>query len=433
MRISSLISGLCLLVFLSAGCVSTTGPAGKGAPANEKLVQQYLDKGSSFENQGDLVNALEQYKLALTVDGSNNLAARKKQDLEQALQERAEAHYQAGLKLDREGQPDQARKEYLAALQNWPEHAGAKERVTYGKILDKDRFVIHTIEAGDSVSKLAKIYYGNYKKYPVISQFNQMKDATQTKIGQKIKIPEIEGISLYDLQTVQKRYTDVKASGDKTALEAMTGFPDTETDQPAGEQAETKPTEKPVEKPAPSPAVSPQTTAAVSQPVLPAVKPAEPKPEAKGEDVPDYLGRGLELLDKKQYAEAIVELDKAIEADPGNVTVKENLYEAHFQQGLVQFSKEEYLDSRKHFETAYRYNKECVNCPDYVKKCTETYMEKHYSMGIQYFGKEQLKEAIQEWKLVDAIDPGYKELGANLKKALLLNDRLEKIKKGQTP
>ncbi len=50
---------------------------------------------------------------------------------------------------------------------------------------------------------------------------------------------------------------------------------------------------------------------------------------------------------------------------------------------------------------------------------------------IHYFGKEQLKEAIDEWKLVKKIDPDYKDLAPNLKKAELLYERLESIKQGK--
>jgi tetratricopeptide (TPR) repeat protein len=163
----------------------------------------------------------------------------------------------------------------------------------------------------------------------------------------------------------------------------------------------------------------------------PPVKKDAVEAQVPEENAQDYLSIGAEFLSRKQYPEAIVELGKAAEADPSSGSVREKLFEAHFQEGLVQFGKEEYLQARNHFEIALRYNKNCDKCLDYVGKCSDTYMEKHYNLGMQYFGREQLDEAIREWRLVEAVNPDYKDLAASLKKALLLNERLEKIKKGQ--
>ncbi len=59
----------------------------------------------------------------------------------------------------------------------------------------------------------------------------------------------------------------------------------------------------------------------------------------------------------------------------------------------------------------------CSQCRTYIKTCEDTYKEKHYNLGIHYFGKEQLEQAIKEWELVEKIDPGYKDVQSNLKKS----------------
>jgi tetratricopeptide (TPR) repeat protein len=70
----------------------------------------------------------------------------------------------------------------------------------------------------------------------------------------------------------------------------------------------------------------------------------------------------------------------------------------------------------------------CNQCRNYIKTCEDTYKEKHYNLGIHYFGKEQLEQAITEWEQVEKIDPGYKDVQSNLKKARTLYERLESIK-----
>ena len=51
---------------------------------------------------------------------------------------------------------------------------------------------IHEVVAGDTLSKIAKQFYGDASKYPKIFEANrdQLKDPDLIKPGQKLKIPE---------------------------------------------------------------------------------------------------------------------------------------------------------------------------------------------------------------------------------------------------
>ncbi len=51
----------------------------------------------------------------------------------------------------------------------------------------------YTIKSGDTLSKIAKHYYGNAMKYPVIFEANRevIKDANLIYPGQRIRIPKI--------------------------------------------------------------------------------------------------------------------------------------------------------------------------------------------------------------------------------------------------
>ncbi len=53
----------------------------------------------------------------------------------------------------------------------------------------------HTVESGDTLGKIAKNYYGNAMKYPVIFEANQpmLKDPDLIYPGQVLRIPHIEG------------------------------------------------------------------------------------------------------------------------------------------------------------------------------------------------------------------------------------------------
>lgn len=53
----------------------------------------------------------------------------------------------------------------------------------------------HTVAHGDSLSKIAKKFYGNAMKYPVIFEANKpmLDDPDKIYPGQVLRIPPIEG------------------------------------------------------------------------------------------------------------------------------------------------------------------------------------------------------------------------------------------------
>jgi nucleoid-associated protein YgaU len=47
----------------------------------------------------------------------------------------------------------------------------------------------YTIAAGDNLSKVSKLFYGNANKYEEIAKANGMADANKIQVGQEIKVP----------------------------------------------------------------------------------------------------------------------------------------------------------------------------------------------------------------------------------------------------
>ena len=72
MKKTVLLVGLLLLVSLIAGC-ATPGTSRKSVAKPETLpAEEYLTKAQGLEQQGEPVEALKMYKLALTVDPKNS-------------------------------------------------------------------------------------------------------------------------------------------------------------------------------------------------------------------------------------------------------------------------------------------------------------------------------------------------------------------------
>ena len=359
----------------------------------ENLLQSYLQTGKEYEDKGNLAEAYKQYKLALTVSPKNQEAVKGIDRLEKELLKWAEKYYREGMKFYNQGKYRPARRKFLTALKFWPDHSRALKMLTPPKHVKYKKYIEHIIKPGESLSKIAMIYYGDYRKFSIIAEYNNIADATLTHVGQKIRVPEIEGVPfLTEKQEVKPE--EARA-------------------------AEVKEKEEPVDK---------EVKEELEEPVDEEV---EEELEETVDEVKIYRDQGVEFFNKMKYQEAITEFNKVINVDPDDATTVEYLARSHFQWAMGLFEKKDYLKAKKEFEVSLQYNKNCPTCREYIKKSEETYMEIHYKRGVAHFGKEQLVEAIMEWELVRAIDSNYKEVANNIKKAKILLKRLEEIKKSQ--
>ena len=535
-----------LLLFFSA-CVT---PGFKTQKANTKLANQYLTTGQQLEKQGDLPAALEQYKLALTVDPKNSSARSNQERLSKKLSKLADERYNLGMKYYSQGKYGLARKEFLTALKYQPDHPKAAKMLVSREHNKMPKYTFHIIKPGESLSLIAKHYYGDVKKFDVIARFNKLEDATKVKPGQRIMIPEIEGMALppsapgpekndqsyvtHILQPgesisklAQMYYGDYKqfhiiaqfnglddatrvSVGQKIKIPEIAGLPfHTEHPLPAAGSA-------PAEEPEPKTSTE-QTSEMQMKENANEASAAE---QQSNEQVLAYRDLGIELFNESKYEDAILELNKAIEASPkdsqtrtylskayfeagkqlfdqkdykaaqesfesarqfdpacaqcqayieksqlgpllahrskGMELFNNNKYsaaivefeqflqdrpedkeirtylsKAYFQKALIDYNKGEFLSAKKGFESALGYDSACEKCNDYIKQSLGSYKETHYNKGIVFFGKEQLPQAIAEWELVHELDPNYKDVDQNLKKAKVLWKKLEKIKKSQ--
>jgi len=389
MKKSSVLIWGVLFVLMIGGCSGIQKKLENATESKDKkLAQIFIEKGQKYENEGDLVEALKQYELTLTVDPQNQTAMKKSRQIKKNTTILAQKHYQIGLRLRKKGRYRLAQKEFLTSLRLQPDHSEALKALKPRTRIDAKRYVIHTIKPGESLAVVAKTYYGDYKKFSIISDYNDISDVTRIRVGQKIKVPEIKGVPL--LTTTHEIQTETKDIKSPYSVRL---------DQEIKEKVE----------------IDKKEEDSLEQ---------EPVDELAG-----YRDLGIEHFDKGEYQEAIVEFDKVLNANPDDKPTLKYLYNTHFQYAIALFEKKDYLAAKKNFEASFKYNKDCLKCRDYIKKSEKAYMETHYNRGLSYFGNQQLPEAIKEWELVQAVDPNYKDLKQNIQKAETLLERLENIKK----
>jgi len=460
--------GVILVLALAVGC------AGLGKKSSAQLAEEYTAKAKVYEAQGEMVEALEQYKLVLTVDPENQLAKEKSTVLRQELHIMAEEHYQIGLKFYNQGQYREARKEFLTALRYNPEQAEAKDKLTATKkeIEQVTRYIVHTLQPNETISTLADKYYGDYRKFHLIAEYNELEDATKVTVGQEIKIPVLEGMPIvvdraaiktesgeisesmpgeiitvkrYIAHSVQPGETLSKLAqmyyGDLMKYPIIAKFNNLEDGVAVRVGQELKIPEveglpflaqgreaeaKVASIPPPMPAAGEEEEAKKPQ-----KEAADKEPETIEDQIGNYRELGIELFNNKEYVDAIAEFNKVLNVRPKDSLSREYLARAHFQYGLVLFGKEDYLGARDEFEASLKTDKNCDKCEINIRKSEDAYKEVHYNKGLAYFGDQKLPEAIQEWETVYELDPNYKNVNKNLTKAKNLNERLESIKKSK--
>lgn len=372
MRKSQTLICIMILTLSIMGCaVPVKKPPESIVTPKESFLKDSLQKGKEYEVNGDLVKALKQYKVAMTIDPSNQEAYKGRNRAEKGLRSLAKKHYKAGLEFDKKGKYGLARQQFLIALRLWPDYPEVVDILTSKKRFQVKRYIVHTIKPGESLSKVAKQYYGDYHKFPIIAKYNNLTDATHIKVGQKIRVPVIEGKKFFASQRdILTERLEIPEEGEVLKEESV-------------------------------------------------------------DQVAVYRDHGINLFIEKKYQEAIIELKKVLNVNPDDNIALEYIYKSYFQQALAIFEKEDYLAARDQFKVCLRYKKNCQKCHGYIAKCEDSYKEMHYKRGMKFFDEEKLDEAIGEWNLVKAQDPHYKRVDYLITKAEKISKKIEELKKDQ--
>jgi tetratricopeptide (TPR) repeat protein len=394
MRKSQHLIYVIVLVATAIGCAAPVRkPLKKLVEVPEGIVKEYLLSSQEYEDKGDLVAALNQYKLAMTVDPSNQEAIKGCNRVEKKLRSLAKKHYKVGRKFHKEGKYGLARHQFLIALRLWPDYQEAINTIISRKRIQIKRYIVHTIRPGESLAELARMYYGDQHKFPIIANYNNLTDATRIYSGQKIKVPEVEGLEFFvgkkDIKTAEAEVADSEFwDGGEYAL---------------------------IDK----------------EPVKTHEAKVNEDKEEPLDQVASYRDYGVDLFKEKKYQLALVAFKEVLDVNPEDSMALEYSYKINFQYGIALFETKEYLAAKDKFEASLRYKKDCQKCHAYIKKSEDLYKEIHYKKGIQFFYKELLNEAIEEWELVRAIDPDYKRVDYLISKTKKILTKIEELKESQ--
>jgi tetratricopeptide (TPR) repeat protein len=479
MKKRTVVSLVLMVAVIIAGCPAPEVKQEKPTATKEKnsRVEEHLVRAQEQETRGELVEALESYRLALKVDPANATALSKRTELEAKLNALAAENYRAGVELQRVGKYAQAKQKFQTALRYKPNYPEASEMLKAERIdSQKVRTSFpHVVKPGELLSQMAERYYRDSQKHYLIGVYNDLADAAKIAAGQTLKVPVLEGMmcfvtpeeanALSNLQpgpmppeviVVQEVATHTTRAGDTLAMLAQQYYRTKERADLIAKYNNIKETSgfkagrnllipqvlgstfigagsaQTSNAEASEAVPSEEKTAASEAKGEPPKEPPKQTPPvvaaAPADPMDGVRNQGVEFYKAKNYPAAIAEFKKVLNVQPRDPTALQYISQAHFDLGVKSFEQKSYLQAVENFKASQGYNQNCTNCEEYIRKSEDAYKEQHYNQGMTHFKNEKLAEAIQEWERVQAIDPAYKDVSKNLQKARLLQERLEAIK-----
>ena len=242
-------------------------------------------------------------------------------------------------------------------------------------------FISYTVRQGDTLASLAQRYYGDRSRSEVIWETNQLPPNPKLTAGMMLKIPEIPGVPF-----IHERRPPPPAAPPTTATPGTTTPP----------RAEPPPEE-----------------------------PQPPQPEM----VNPLLAEAREALSRRDYGEAILDIDKFLAGSPGNPDGLAVKKQALYGQGKAQYTERRYEDSYKVFVQLARLQPDYEDSSTLMKQARASAIDQRYREGVRLYREEKPAEAIAEWRVVLELDPQHANAKRNIDQAERLLKALEERKK----
>ena len=162
--------GLIAGVLLLAGCAA--GPGGSGPASYEALIAPQRERAAALAAQGNLRGASDAWKVALTIDPQDAVALAESRKLDEQIKQSVGDRLSRGRDALKRNVHLEARSHFLAVLALDPGNREAFEALQ--SQVREVRQVNHTVRAGDSLTSIAQLYYGDRTRSEVIWETNQL-------------------------------------------------------------------------------------------------------------------------------------------------------------------------------------------------------------------------------------------------------------------
>jgi nucleoid-associated protein YgaU len=342
----------------------------------QELTARHRERALALEHDGNLRRALDQWKIALTVDPDDAAARAGRRALEARIETEVAERVAAGRAALARGSHAEARRQLLSALALDPSSRAAFD-LLQNEVKDVES-ISYTVKANDTLASIAQHYYGDRSRLEVIWETNQLPPNPKLTPGMVLKIPEIPGVPFNRPETRR---------------------------EPPPPRADLPPA------PGPPPA------------------PARPERDEAPPEVNPLLVEAREALERREYATALVDVDRFLAGNPNHRDGLEVKKGALYGQARAQLGQKQYDASYRTLEQLARLQPDYQDAPRLREQARARVVEWHYGEGIRLYREEKLRDAIAEWRVVLEVDPQHANAKRNIEQAERLLRGLDERKK----
>lgn len=329
----------------------------EGSSAFERLVAPHREKAAMLATQGKLREALESYKIALTIDPQDQVSLAESKKLDERIKQAVSDRLARGQEALKRNLHLEARGHFLAVLALDPANREAFDALQ--QQVREVRQINHTVRAGESLASIAQQYYGDRSRSEVIWETNQLPANPKLTPGMVLKIPEIPGL--------------------------------------------------PFGRPEPPAAARPRPE---STPPAFKTEPAEEAPYAN-----PALAEAKEELEKGEYVSALSIVDQFLGQNPHSNEALELKRAVLLQQGKALLEQNKLNDSLAAFTQLAKLSPRDASVSAFVGNVRGRLVQQHYNQGIRLYREEKLAEAISEWRIVLQYEPKHDGAKKNIETA----------------
>jgi tetratricopeptide (TPR) repeat protein len=353
-RSAGALAGLMICLGLPACASIAPAPAGQ-------LAAEHRQRALAYERRSDLRSALEEWKIALTIDPTDAAARAEQAKLRRRLEATIARRIHLGQQALGRGNHLEARRHLLAVLALDPANAVAFTALR--EQVPELHFTTHLVARGETLGTLAERYYGDRTLAEVIWEANRLPPKPRLVPGMRLKIPEVSGL-------------------------AARGSPGVAVQRAA--------------EPAPDNAVA----------------------AARGNGGEELLLEGnplladtREALERKEYGAALAAVDRLLEGNPRNGEWLDLKKAILYGQGTDDLASGNYDDAHRALSQLARLDQGYRDSSSLLREARGRAIQLHYNEGIRLSREEQLEAAIAHWHAVLEHDPQHPEARRNIEQA----------------
>jgi tetratricopeptide (TPR) repeat protein len=316
----------------------------------------------TLEQRGDLRRALDEWKIALTLDPADTAAREGKARVERTLDDAVTTRVRLGQEALRRGAHLEARRHLLATLALDP--ANKTAFTTLRDEVKEVRAVFHVVARGDTLGAIAERYYGDRSRAEVIWETNKLPANPRLVAGTRLTIPEIPGVPF---MTLEPRQVPSPAEG------AM------------------PPPREPVRE--------------------------SPREEIGTPEIHPLLTDARDARERREFPTALAAIDRLLEESPRNAEWLDFKKSTLYDYGKDSMALKRYDDAYRALAQLARLDPRYKDTGALQRQARVRAIEVHYNEGIRLYREEKLEGAIARWRAVLEYDSGHTEARRNIEQA----------------